>query len=68
MVLLVGWIEEFKAASEIDLDDNQFNFIKGRSTDNAVRALHQQLVRAHDSKKLAIVVSLNTRNAFISVD
>lgn len=40
-VLLVIRIKGFMAASRIELTGNQFGFRKGRSTDNAVRALHR---------------------------
>lgn len=42
--LLVGWIERFMAACGIELADNQFDFRKGRSTDDLVRVLYRKLV------------------------
>lgn len=56
------------AASGIELADNQVGFRNGRSTDDAVRALHRQLVKARKSRKLAVTVDLNIRNAFNSVN
>lgn len=66
--LLVGRIEGIMAAYGIEPADNQFGFRMRRSTDDVVRALHWRLVRSRDSRKWAIAVGLNIRNAFNSMD
>lgn len=50
------------------IDWNQFDFRKERSSDNAVKALPNQLVSVCDLRKLAFAVDLNIQNDFNSMD
>lgn len=71
----VGKILEFLLARRLEdhvsnsggLSVNQFGFRKGRSTDDAVRELHNDLLEGVDGGKFCVAVGIDIRNAFNSV-
>ena len=65
--LLVRRMEEHMAASGLGLSERQFGFRSGRSTDDALRVLHEKVVVACNARKMAVVVSLDIQNAFNTV-
>lgn len=65
--LLVRRMEDHMAASGHGLSDRQFGFRSGRSTDDALRILHDKLVAACSARRMAVAVSLDIQNAFNTV-
>ena len=65
--LLVRRMEEHMTATGNELSERQFGFRGGRSTDDALRILHEKVVGACNARRMAVVVSLDIQNAFNTV-
>jgi len=66
--LLVSRMEAHMPKTGIVLTDRQYNFQKGRSTDNVLRVVQTRLVDACNARRVAVAVNLNIQNTFNSVD
>ena len=65
--LLVARVDAHMAATGVGLSERQFGFRSGRSTDDALRLLQERLLAAVNKGRMAVVVSLDIRNAFNTI-
>jgi len=62
--LLVGRMKAHMYGLGIRLSERQYGFRNGRSTDDALRIVHEHFVDACGARRKAVAVSLGIRNAF----